>query len=85
MVSELCVYTSALCVFSWLQSAGRSFHKVEGWPVAAVESLFSFAALPIKESVSSVLMLSVPGRCSLAQVARHPSLFFMSSRMVYSD
>lgn len=62
MVSELCVYTSAMCVFSWLQSAGRSFHKVEGWPVAAVESLFSFAALAIKESVSSVLMLSVPGK-----------------------
>lgn len=39
-----------------------SFHKVEGWPVAAIESLLSFAALEIKESVSSVLMFSVPGK-----------------------
>lgn len=54
-IPQLCV-----CFLGFSLQVG-SFHKVEGWPVAAVESLFSFAALAIKESVSSVLMLSVPG------------------------
>ena len=73
-VSKLCFYTSALCVFYWLQCASRIFPKVERWPVATLVCLLSFAALELKECLSSAFMLSISGKTDAHWPRIHVSL-----------
>lgn len=59
------------------------FHKVERWPMAALESpLFSFAALELKKCLSSTTILSIPGK-TLTGPGYMPSLTV--PQVQYSD